>query len=117
MAPAWTILQSPEYAAWFRERLTDEECDAIVATAIRLQLEGPALRRPLSGQIKTSRFANMKELIPPTGQIRILYIFDPNRRAILLLGGDKTEDWSGWYSRNVPVADGIYERHLRGLQR
>ena len=117
MPTRWTILQSPEYAAWFRERLTDEERDAIVATALRLQQEGPALRRPLSGQIKASRFSNMKELIPPTGNIRILYIFDPTRRAVLLLGGDKTDDWTGWYARSVPIADAIYERHLRGLPR
>ena len=113
----WTILQSPEYKAWFLERLTDDERDAIVAAALRLQQVGPALRRPLSGQVKTSRFANMKELIPPAGNVRILYCFDPERRAILLLGGDKTDDWTGWYARNVPIADAIYERHLRGLNR
>jgi len=59
----------------------------------------------------------MKELIPPAGNIRILYCFDPERRAILLLGGDKTDDWTGWYARSVPIADAIYERHLRRLER
>ena len=57
----------------------------------------------------------MKELIPPAGNIRILYIFDPKRRAIFLLGGDKTDDWSDWYARNIPIADAIYERHLATL--
>lgn len=113
----WTILQSPEYKAWFRGRLIDPERDAIVAAALRLQQLGPALRRPLSGQIRTSRFSNMKELIPPAGNIRILYCFDSERRAILLLGGDKTDDWIGWYARNVPIADAIFERHLREIGR
>ena len=112
MAAAWAIIQSPEYRAWFRERLTDNERDAIIATAMRLQQDGPALRRPLSGIMKGSRFPNMKELIPPAGNIRILYIFDPKRRAIFLLGGDKTDDWSDWYTKNIPIADAIYERHL-----
>jgi hypothetical protein len=58
------ILQSPEFKVWYRTRLTDNERDAIVATAMRLQADGPALRRPLSGIIKGSTFPNMKELIP-----------------------------------------------------
>ena len=68
----WVILQSPEFKVWYRTRLTDNERDAIVATSMRLQVDGPALRRPLSGIIKGSKFLNMKELIPPTGNIRIL---------------------------------------------
>ena len=56
---------------------------------------------------------NMKELIPPAGNIRILYIFDPKRRAILLLGGDKTDNWDAWYDANTPIAEAIYERHLQ----
>lgn len=79
---------------------------------MRLQQDGPALRRPLSGLIKGSSFSNMKELIPPTGNIRILYIFDPSRQAILLLGGDKSDDWTRWYARHIPIADAIYQRHL-----
>jgi hypothetical protein len=111
----WVILQSPEFKVWYRTRLTDDERDAIVATAMRLQVDGPALRRPLSGIIKGSTFPNMKELIPPAGNIRILYIFDPKRRAIFLLGGDKTDNWSDWYKTTIPIADAIYERHLAAL--
>ena len=82
---------------------------------MRLQQDGPALRRPLSGLIKGSSFSNMKELIPPTGNIRILYIFDPSRQAILVLGGDKSDDWIEWYARHIPIADAIYRRHLERL--
>lgn len=108
----WAILQSPEFTRWFQETLTDDERDAIVATAIWLQADGPAMRRPLSGIVKGSKFTNMKELIPPAGNIRILYIFDPGRRAVFLLGGDKTNNWADWYRTNIPLADSIYERHL-----
>ena len=109
------ILQSPEFKGWYRTSLTDEERDAIIATALRLQVDGPALRRPLSGIIKGSKFPNMKELIPPAGNVRILYIFDPKRRAIFLVGGDKTDNWADWYKTNIPIADAIYERHLTAL--
>ena len=111
----WAILQSPEFRDWYRTSLTDDERDAIVATALRLQADGPALRRPLSGIIKGSNFPNMKELIPPAGNIRILHIFDPGRRAVFLLGGDKTDNWADWYKTNLPIADAIYERHLATL--
>lgn len=112
---AWVILQSQEFRVWFRTGLTDDQRAAIVAATLLLQGDGPALRRPLSGIIRGSRHANMKELIPPAGNIRILYIFDPRRRAVLLIGGDKTRRWRDWYETNVPIADAIYGRHLAGL--
>lgn len=111
----WVILQSPEFKVRYRTSLTDDQRAAIVATTLLLQADGPALRRPLSGMIRGSRYANMKELIPPAGNIRILYIFDPRRRAIFLLGGDKSGNWRDWYRTNVPIADAIYGRHLTGL--
>jgi len=44
-----------------------------------------------------------------------LYAFDPRRAAILLIGGDKTGD-DRWYEKNVPIADRLYEEHLRQLR-
>jgi hypothetical protein len=41
----------------------------------------------------------------------VLYIFDPRRVALLLLGGDKTRD-ERWYKKNVPLADQIYDKYL-----
>lgn len=45
---------------------------------------------------------------------RVLYAFDPRRTAILLIGGDKTGN-NRWYEESVPLADAIYDRHLREL--
>jgi hypothetical protein len=45
--------------------------------------------------------------------LRALFAFDPKRRAIVLLGGNKTEDWTGWYEHNIPIADDIYDEYLR----
>jgi hypothetical protein len=46
---------------------------------------------------------------------RVLYIFDPRRVALLLLGGDKTGD-GRWYEKNVPLADQIYDNYLAGME-
>ncbi len=46
---------------------------------------------------------------------RVLYAFDP-RRAILLIGGDKTGH-DRWYEQFVPLADRLYDQHLETLKR
>jgi hypothetical protein len=46
---------------------------------------------------------------------RVLYIFDPRRVALLLLGGDKTRD-DRWYEKNVPLADQPYDRYLAEIE-
>jgi len=46
---------------------------------------------------------------------RILYAFDPKRSAILLLGGNKRGN-DRWYERYVPIADNLYDEHLRTLK-
>ena len=46
---------------------------------------------------------------------RVLYAFDPIH-AILLLGGDKTGN-DDWYDLNVPIADKLYDEHIKLLKR
>jgi len=60
----------------------------------------------------------MRELrIPHQGRpYRVLYAFDSRRTGILLLGGDKTGN-DRWYEEQVPVADRLYDEHLRQLKR
>lgn len=60
----------------------------------------------------------MKELIiQHAGRpYRVLFIFDPRRCAILLIGGDKTGN-DRWYEEFVPQADKIYDEHLADLAR
>ena len=48
--------------------------------------------------------------------LRILYAFDPRRASILLLGGDKTGH-ARFYEEYVPLADKLYDEHLRELRR
>lgn len=45
----------------------------------------------------------------------ILFAFDPVRRAILLVAGDKAGNWKKWYRTNIPLADELLDQHLRAL--
>jgi hypothetical protein len=51
-----------------------------------------------------SKFHSVKELRPAGTSIRILFMVDPRRQAILPLGGDKTGNWKSWYDKNIPLA-------------
>jgi hypothetical protein len=59
----------------------------------------------------------MRELrVQHQGQpCRILYAFDPERNAVLLIGGDKTGN-EPCYETFVPLADRLYEQHLIELE-
>jgi hypothetical protein len=46
----------------------------------------------------------------------VLFAFDRRRAAILLIGGVKSGEWSAWYDRMVPVADDLFDEHLRELE-
>ncbi len=93
-------------------KLEDQDANRIAAALDELERRGPTLGRPFVDGVKGSRHHNMKELRSVGGHLRALFAFDPRRRAVVLLGGDKSADWKGWYRRNIPVADRLYDRHL-----
>jgi hypothetical protein len=77
---------------------------------------GPELGRPLVDRIHHSRLSNLKELQPGSAgrsEIRILYVFDPKRNAVLLVAGDKAGQWESWY--RSAIAAGM--ERLRAEQR
>jgi hypothetical protein len=92
----------------------------VVVAAEALATYGPNLGRPLVDTVKASRHKNMKELRPGSSgrsELRILFAFDPERQAVFLVAGDKRGDWKKWYDRNIPVADRLFDEHLKGLGR
>jgi len=97
--------------------LDQETQDDVVAAVAKLEERGPVLGRPLVDTIKGSRYANMKELRPRGGNLRVLFAFDPRRMAILLIGGDKTHRWEVLYQNFVPLADQLYDDHLATLKK
>lgn len=113
---AWAMKATEEYRRWFRA-LSDDEAEDVMAIVDVLRGEGPHLGFPHSSKIVGSRHANMRELrIQHAGRpYRVLYAFDPQRTAVLLLGGDKTGD-DRWYEKQVPVADQLFDQHLWKLR-
>jgi hypothetical protein len=114
---AWEIEFTDEFEAWWNG-LDEAEQDSVDVKVELLGSVGPALGRPHADQIKSSRHANMKELIIQHGgrPYRVLYAFDPRRCAMLLIGGDKTGN-NRWYEEFVPVADGLFDKHLETVKR
>ena len=107
--------------AWFGQLMEDdpETADLVEAAIDMLEEIGPMMGRPLVDRIKGSRHHRMKELRPASSgrsEVRILFAFDPGRRAILLAAGDKAGDWTGWYRRNVPLADERFDEHLANVK-
>jgi hypothetical protein len=115
---AWVVLLTDEVADWLAELNKEDPKSAIrVAAAIEMLREhGPALDRPLADTIKGSGIANLKELRPGSSgrkKIRILFVFDRWRQAILLVAGDKSGNWQGWYKSAIELAERLYNEHLR----
>ena len=113
---SWEVEFSDEFGRWW-EALNAAEQKSVDFTVSLLQQVGPILRMPHSSGIEMSRHTHMRELrIQHEGRpYRILYAFDPRRAAILLIGGNKTDN-NRWYEEQVPRADAIYDENLRELE-
>jgi hypothetical protein len=113
---AWQIEVTDEFVLWWRA-LTQDQQEALTDRVDLLAERGPDLGRPVVDRIAMSRHHNMKELrAAREGALRVLFIFDPRRQVILLFGGDKSGEWSGWYEWAVPVADDLYDAYVAELQ-
>ena len=115
MSPDWDIEVTSEFTIWW-DSLTDAEEEDVSAVIVLLRQEGPTLPFPYSSGVQRSRHSRMRELrAQHKGRpYRVLYAFDPRRVAILLVGGDKTGD-NRWYERFVPLADRLYDEHLKAI--
>lgn len=94
--------------------------NALAANINILSIAGPHAKRPAVGTLRGSRFANMKELRfnADDGVWRVAFAFDPLRRAILLVAGDKSGvSQRRFYRRLIRTADGRFQRHLDQLRR
>lgn len=83
-----------------------------------LREEGSALGRPLVDTTKCSGLSNLKELRPDSAgatEVRLLFVFDPDRQAVILVDGNKAGNWSGWYRLAVPQAEQVYAEHLKRI--
>ncbi len=108
----WNVVFDPDFRIWFYQQEQGFQDEAFAVLAI-LEEFGPQLGRPRVDTLEGSSFNNMKELrIQYKGEPwRILFAFDPERQAILLVGGNKTSN-KRWYKENIPIADKRYKRYL-----
>lgn len=113
---AWDVEFTDEFELWWNS-LTADEQDSVAFGVGLLQTKGPTLARPYADTVYQSAYVNMKELrVQHEGRpYRVLFVFDPRRIGMLLMGGDKTGN-PDWYEEYVPKADKIYAQHLRELE-
>jgi DNA-binding transcriptional regulator YiaG len=93
---AWEVEVTDEFKAWW-SGLTEAERISVERAVLLLEERGPHLPFPYSSAVSGSRHSAMRELrVQHQGRpYRVLYIFDPRRVALLLLGGDKTATNAG----------------------
>jgi hypothetical protein len=114
----WPVDLHDDFAAEVRQ-FPQAVREKLKAAAIILSQEGPLLGRPYTDTLKDSRHANMKELRfdADGGAWRVAYAFDPERKAILLVGGNKSGVGKTRFYRDLlRIANERYDRHLQVLR-
>jgi hypothetical protein len=91
----------------------------ILALSLVLEQFGPQMSRPRVDTLKGSRYTNMKELrfSAADGEWRVAFAFDPKRKGIRLVAGDKSGgSQQRFYRELIRKADLRFDAHLRRLQ-
>jgi hypothetical protein len=114
----WEILLLEPVNDWFLALCKDAPltADKVEEALDELAAYGPQLGRPLVDRIHGSKIHNLKELrprVPGHAEVRLLFVFDPEREAIVLVAGDKAGRWSAWYAEAIPVAEERYAAYRR----
>jgi hypothetical protein len=114
----WVVEIGDEFEAEFNDLNPDVQTE-ILALSRLLQQFGPQLGRPRVDTLKGSRHANMKELrfSAADGEWRVALAFDPRRKAILLVAGDKSGgSEKKFYRQLIAKADDRFSAHLKRLK-
>ena len=115
----WTVLIGDEFEPEFFALPKDVQDEMLAMTRL-LQQFGPNLGRPRADTLKDSRHANMKELRfdAADGVWRVAFAFDPKRRAILLVAGDKSGgSQRRFYRELIRKADDRFDAHLERVKK
>jgi hypothetical protein len=119
MPATWEVLFYEEFEPEF-EALPEDVQDELLAHAKLLQQFGPQLGRPRVDTLNGSRHANMKELRfdAADGVWRVAFAFDPNRKAVLLVYGDKSGgSEKRFYRQLMERADARFDAHLARIKK
>jgi hypothetical protein len=110
MRVEWEVDLHDDFVPEYRDLHKDVQ-DELLAHIELLEKLRPQLGRPRVDTLNGSRHANMKELRfgAADGVWRVAFAFDPNRKAILLVTGDKS---GGSEKRFLPSTDRQSRRAL-----
>ena len=114
---SWAVEIADEFEPEF-DALDEDVQTEILALSRLLQQFGPQLGRPRVDTLNGSRHANMKELrfSAAGGEWRLAFAFDPARKAVLLVAGDKSGGSARRFYRTlIRRADERFDRHLARL--
>jgi hypothetical protein len=116
-AMQWTVVLAVEFDAEF-DALHPDVQDELLSRLKLLEQFGPGLGRPNVDTLYDSSFSNMKELrFQLDGVWRFAFAFDPQRQAVILVGGDKEgESQERFYRNLIKQADERFGNHLKRLQ-
>jgi len=115
----WVVLFHEDFDPEF-EALPEDVQDEVLAHARVLQTFGPTLGRPWVDTLNGSHHANMKELRfkISDGVWRVAFAFDPHRRAVLLVCGDKSGgSEKRFYRELIRKADKRFDDHLARIKK
>ncbi len=113
----WEVIFHPEFDAEFCQFHEDVQ-DELLAVAAVIKQFGPTAKRPRVDTLEGSKHANMKELRfeANDGVWRAAFAFDPKRKAIVLVAGDKSGmSQDLFYKRLIKKADDRFSAHLDGM--
>ncbi len=106
------VIGTDEFREWYDS--LDQAAQAAVEREIDLlEARGVGLAGQHAKPIKGARYA-LRELRAHAGHraLRVLYAFDPKRRAVLLLGGEKSGSQSRFYKGLSARAERRWEQYL-----
>jgi len=115
----WEVDLYDDFVPEYRQLHKDVQ-DELLANIELLEHFGPQLGRPRADTLNGSRHANMKELRfdAADGAWRVAFAFDPNRKAILLVAGNKSGgSEKRFYRQLVAKADARFDAHLSRIKR
>lgn len=116
---SWDVDIGDEFEPEF-DALHEDVRTEILALSLLLQQFGPQLGRPRVETLNGSSRANMKELRfdAADGVWRVAFAFDPKRKAILLVAGDKSGvSEKKFYRELIRKADERFDAHLDRLKK
>src|SRR5438128_8828704 len=114
MKGSWIVEIGDEFEPEF-DALPEDVRLELLAMTVLLEQFGPQLGRPRVDTLNGSRHANMKELrfSAAGGEWRVAFAFDPRRKAILLVAGDKSGgSEKRFYRELIRKADERFDAHL-----